>query len=282
MANRLALLIALPLALAGGCVRPLGMQRAANGCQSCHVPRHPARGPCASCHRGDPAAERKELAHRRLLTGRAAEHGSPGSRAVAEGRREVERLACRRCHTIDGTGNRLATDLGRVAWQRDQAGLVRSIGDPAWSMPRFGLDGRKTEAVVAYLLQGAARGAAVATYRVRFSRRGDARDSVFGLKCGGCHRSITVSGPSGRGSAGPDLSGLFTSFYPASAPDRGRWRASSLGRWLRNPRALRSCTTMRPVPLEPSAFEDLVEELDGSAISIAPSEQGPEKRRGSM
>ena len=65
---------------------------------------------------------------------RAAAHG-PRRRACfwraaagpREGLRLVEALACRRCHTIGGKGNRLATNLDGVAWKRDQPALERSI-----------------------------------------------------------------------------------------------------------------------------------------------------------
>ncbi len=201
---------------------------------------------------------------------------------MEEGRKNVERLACRRCHTIDGTGNRLATDLDRVAWMRDQAGLVWSIGDPVVNMPRFGLDGRKTEAMVAYLLHSAARESSVATYRIRFSKRGAVRDTAFEVNCGGCHRSITGAGPSGRGSSGPNLSGLFTPFYPAGAPGHPPWNASSLERWLKNPRTLRPSTTMRPVPLDADAFERVVGEIGGTSISAGLPEPGDGKPRGNM
>ena len=65
------------------------------------------------CHRGNPATGRKELAHHLLLAGSAAAHRMKDGVVVREGAAYAERAACRRCHTIDGTGNRLATDLER-------------------------------------------------------------------------------------------------------------------------------------------------------------------------
>ncbi len=216
-----------------------------------------------ACHGGDPAAARKALAHDRLITGRAAEHGMPGSRATAEGRERVERLACRRCHTIGGSGNRLATNLDRVAWRRHQGELAKSIGTPVENMPRFGLDGGQTEAVIAHLLRSADPKLGTVTYRVRFAKREPVRDSVFESRCGGCHRSLAAAGPLGRGSAGPNLSGVFTGFYPPTAPGARPWTALTLERWLENPRALRPGSAMRPVRLDETRFRTLLRELGG-------------------
>jgi cytochrome c2 len=249
------------LLLAGACARAHADIRAAESCRACHVPRHLERGPCATCHAGDPTAARKALAHHRLITGRAAEHDMPDSPAVAEGRERVERLACRRCHTVGGSGNRRATNLDRVAWKRDQGELARSIGKPVENMPRFGLDRGQTEAVIGYLLHSADPKLGTVTYRVRFAKREGVRDSVFESRCGGCHRTLAAASPLGRGSAGPNLSGVFTKFYPSSAPGIRPWTPATLERWLENPRALRPGSAMRPVRLEARDFRILVEEL---------------------
>jgi cytochrome c2 len=259
-------LIAPVLLLAGGCARTDAGIRVAESCRTCHArraPSHLERGPCASCHGGDPFAARKELAHHHLITGRAAEHGLPNSPAVAEGRRRAESLACRRCHTVDGSGDRLATNLDRVAWRRDQGELARSIVNPVENMPRFGLDRGQAEAVIAYLLRSADPKLGTATYRVRFSKRAAVRDSVFESRCGGCHRTLAAASPLGRGSAGPNLSGVFTAFYPPTAPGARAWAPLTLEGWLANPRALRPGSAMRPVRLEARDFRILVEELGG-------------------
>lgn len=217
------------------------------------------------------------IAHNRLIRGRAAEHGVPGSWAVSEGRRNVERLACRRCHTVDASGNRLATNLDRVAWKRDQGELAGSIGTPVENMPRFGLDRGQTEAVIAYLLRSADPKLGTATYRVRFSKRAAARDSVFESRCGGCHRTLGAASPLGKGSAGPNLSGVFTEFYPPTAPGARAWTPLTLGTWLANPRALRPGTAMRPVRLEAADVRLLVEEL-GAGLRGPNGTQGPTSR----
>jgi mono/diheme cytochrome c family protein len=207
---------------------------------------------------------RKEIAHHRLFTGRVAEQGPLDSPAAAEGQRRVEQLACRRCHTVGGSGNRLATNLDRIAWKRDQRDLEKSIGQPVENMPRFGLDTRQTEAVIALLLKSADPGLSEATYRVRFSRAGRKAESVVEARCGGCHRALGPAGPLGRGSAGPNLSGLFTLYYPATASESRTWTPDALGKWLANPRAERPSAAMRPVHLEAGELLRLSGELGWS------------------
>ena len=139
MALRLAVLISTALLLFG-CVRPKTATESREGCGSCHAPHYVEIGACAECHRGQPSAARKELAHARLLSGRVAEHGLTQGKAVSEGRRMVDAAACRRCHTIGGQGNALATNLDRVVWEREQSGLMTSITRPVENMPAFGFD----------------------------------------------------------------------------------------------------------------------------------------------
>jgi mono/diheme cytochrome c family protein len=263
LAARLAVLAAL-LAVVG-CVRGPRAGRG-EGCLACHASHFEGGGACADCHRGEPRAARKELAHARLLTGRAAEHDAPASPAVAEGERLVDALACRRCHTIDRAGNRLATDLDGVAWQREQAALVASITSPVENMPRFGLDARQAEAIVAALLHHGDRTRPDDSYRVHFDHTATRLETtVFERTCGGCHRVLTPAGPLGSADAGPNLAGLFTSYYPRTAPGGGAWTSALLAEWTKNPRASRPNTTMPPVdPLPEGDWRRLVAELGGS------------------
>ncbi|MGE3374348.1 MAG: selenite/tellurite reduction operon c-type cytochrome lipoprotein ExtS [Vicinamibacteria bacterium] len=230
------------------------------GCVSCHSVHHVEQGSCASCHRGAPGARRKELGHERLLSGRVAEHALPGSAAVREGEQLVARAACRRCHTIAGEGNRHATNLDRVVWTRGQAELLASIRAPVENMPAFGFDAPQAEAIVASLLSRRAQADEPETYRVLF-RAVAAAPSVFEEKCGGCHRRLGAGGPQGVGRAGPNLSGLFTAFYPPTARGEVPWTATALEEWLRNPRAVRPQAVMPPVPLTPEERKSLLGEL---------------------
>lgn len=281
MAARAAALIA-ALAL-GGCLKPAPEARATAdaGCRSCHAPHYLREGACRDCHRGDPGARRLELAHARLLTGRAAQHPLKDGPAVREGRRLVETLACRRCHTISGEGTRLATDLDAVVWTREQAALVSSLREPAPNMPRFGLDERQAGAIVAFLLRSGSRDRPQDSYRVLFARSASPASSAFEKSCGGCHRLLRAAGPLGSGSTGPNLSGLFTRFYPKTAPgdpkttpgDRS-WTDGALADWLRNPRASRPTATMPPLALSDDERLRIAAELQGGRAPVAARRDG--------
>jgi mono/diheme cytochrome c family protein len=269
LAPRVALLIA-ALAL-GGCLKGQTGAARATGCRSCHAAHYAREGACHDCHRGNPGAERVELAHQRLLTGRAAELRMTDGLALRDGQRLVETLACRRCHTVGGKGNRLATSLDAVVWKREQEDLVSSIREPVENMPRFSLDEGQAEAIVAFLLRSGRPDQPQDTYRVHFSRAPGASAGVFEKECGGCHRVLGPSGPVGTGDAGPNLSGLFTSFYPPTAPGNRPWTEKSLADWLRNPRAARAHTTMPPITPREEDLRELLAELAPTAPAGAPS-----------
>jgi mono/diheme cytochrome c family protein len=261
LAPRAALLIA--ALLLGGCLRAPSRAAREQGCRSCHEAHYLREGACQECHRGDPGAEREDLAHARLLTGRAAFLRLPDSLALREGQHLVEALACRRCHTIGGKGNRLATSLDAVAWKREQAELVSSIREPVENMPVFGLDEGQAEAIVAFLLRSGTPDPPQDSYRVHFSRGTSTSPTAFEKECGGCHRFLGPSGPVGTGNAGPNLSGLFTPFYPPTAPGDRPWTEKALADWLRNPRASRAHATMPPVGLGEDDLRKVTAELGG-------------------
>lgn len=265
MAPRAAVLIAV-LAL-GGCVKAQSTARQPAGCGSCHELHYLREGACHECHRGNPSALRVELAHERLLTGHASAHRMLDGPALREGRRLVEALACRRCHGIGAESNRLATELDKVVWTREQAALVSSIREPVENMPRFGLDERQAEAIIAFLLRSGSRDQPQDRYRVHFTRSASAAPTVFQKSCGGCHRFLGGAGPVGSGNTGPNLSGLFTAFYPKTAPGDGAWTEKALADWLRNPRASRHTTTMPPVELSAEELRLITQELGGTSAA---------------
>ncbi|MFZ2491659.1 MAG: selenite/tellurite reduction operon c-type cytochrome lipoprotein ExtS, partial [Thermoanaerobaculia bacterium] len=231
---RSAVLIGLVALVPAACARQSTPVTHAGRCVDCHAPHRTGAETCVSCHRGDAGAARAELAHARLITGKAAEHRNPDSPAVVSGGRLVEMLSCRRCHRIDGEGNRFATSLDHAVWQREQQALAASILTPVETMPRFGLTAVQGEQVIAFLLNRSEPSAAQPTYRVRFTATG-ATNTLFGERCGGCHRAILREGPAGEGTAGPNLSGLLTKHYPATAEGDRLWTSDALRDRLRNP-----------------------------------------------
>lgn len=270
MALRFAVLIPTALLLLG-CVKAELAARPRENCGSCHAAHYAEIGTCAECHRGQPEAARKELAHARLISGRAAEHGMPRGKAVSEGQRLVEAAACRRCHTIGGLGNRLATNLDTVVWGREQRELMTSITKPVENMPAFGFDSDQADALIAFLLSAARPDAAEETYRIQFARDAARAPSTFGEKCGGCHRLLTPLGPEGVGDQGPNLSGLFTSFYPKTAPGEREWSEKTLAEWVANPRAFRKGAIMPPVPLNQGELQRVTESIRGPALAAVPA-----------
>jgi mono/diheme cytochrome c family protein len=267
LAPRAALLIA--AILVAGCLKGPSTVAREKGCRSCHEAHYVREGACQDCHRGNPGALREELAHERLLTGRAAEYRMKVAQGPRDGERLVEMLACRRCHSIGGKGNSLAANLDAVAWKREQPQLVSSIREPVENMPRFGLDRAQAEAIVAFLLRSGNPEPPRDTYRVHFTRGSSARPTVFERECGGCHRFLGSTGPVGGGSAGPNLSGLFTPFYPKTAPGDRAWTGKAIADWLRNPRAARPQTTMPPVALGADDLRKVTAELGGPLPSGA-------------
>jgi mono/diheme cytochrome c family protein len=187
---------------------------------------------------------------------------------VSEGRKLVEASACRRCHTIGGQGNRLATNLDSVAWNREQSELLTSITQPVENMPVFDFDRGQAEAVIAFLLSGARPDASDEAYRVQFARDASRAPTIFEDKCGGCHRLLTSPGPRGFGKRGPNLSGLLTSFYPRTAPGERAWSEKVLTDWVANPRAGRTNTIMPPVPLSEAELQQVLESIRDSGAPV--------------
>lgn len=243
-------------------------------CLSCHPRHHAEVGGCTACHRGNPASKRASVAHQGLVAGRHARFLLKGDRTAQQGGELVERLGCHRCHVIASRGNRLATSLDRAAALRSSAELTASLKKPAVAMPDFRLDGRGIDLLVTALYAAAAgRGAPPGETPVRVHfRRSDPPDSdPFSVKCGPCHRALSSGfGAVGVGTIGPDLSGLFSPFYPA-APGDEPWTVRRLATWLKNPRSIRPWSIMRPVPLTAAELDRVADVL---AVASPPGKAG--------
>jgi cytochrome c2 len=237
----------------------------APGCLGCHPAHYAERGKCVSCHRGEYRTDRRRVAHDGLIPGRFAWFTIEGSEPVARGKKLLETFACRRCHTTGGKGNRLAADLDGLLVTREPREIARAIGLPVQYMPDFRLAERETTDLVNAVLAG---GSPVAGKKretplvVHFEDERQQEENPFVKHCGPCHKALSEGhGGLGKGTIAPNLSGLFTGFYPATFRDREPWSAEKLQKWLENPRRLRANARMQPVPLKDGDFERLLDTL---------------------
>lgn len=235
---------------------------AAGSCLRCHPAHYVAVGACAVCHRGDARTERRELAHFDLIGGRFAWFALPDSPVPAGGRQLLARAGCRRCHRSGGKGGRLASDLDRLLPGARPEELVRALRQPALFMPDFAFGEATAVLLVNALLGHSATAEAPAGETpqvVHFSRRRQ-EEHVFERHCGGCHRLLTRQwGGLGRGTIGPNLSGLFGEDYPATFRAAERWSPEALRSWLRRPRAIRPTTRMAPPQVSEEEVRQLLE-----------------------
>jgi len=251
------------------------------GCLACHPVHYSELASCVGCHRGDPRTTRLHIAHQGLIPGRYAYFTIKENVATKEGARHIENSACRRCHTIGGRGNHLATDLDQSVRLFDPLTLAEAIRRPALFMPEFYFPEAVVEQVVNALfaagVNAQSTGADVEQPRVvHFQERDRGKDTIFVTRCGACHRVLTAArGGLGSGEVAPNLSGLFSPFFPGVYREKETWNRDNLKKWLDNPRQSRSQTGMRPVPLNRDDFQrllDLIDEPENTLSALAPAE----------
>lgn len=234
-------------------------------CLACHPAHYTGRGVCTACHRGNPSSDRRNIAHQLLIAGRYAAFTLGDSLQLRTGERLIGQFACRRCHVIGDSGNRLSADLDRSVARRTPEAITRSILQPVRNMPDFRLEKAQAVLLVNALLSASARrpaGFAEQRHIVHFDRVGGAGKDVFSIRCGPCHRALTVRlGGLGQGDAGPNLSGLLSPHYPETYRGDRRWTERDLAKWLKNPRQTRLAARMQPVRLTETEFRALVEIL---------------------
>jgi len=238
---------------AGAPARPL--------CLACHPPHYTDRDGCTTCHRGNPASDRRNIAHQNLIGRRHASFTVADSPQVRAGERLLDRYACRRCHVVGGRGNRLSVNLDRSVSAKAPDVIAAAIVHPAQGMPDFRMEPRQADSLITALLAAAARSPGHGgdqRQTVHFNRGGAAGKDIFSVKCGGCHRALTQRlGSLGSGDAGPNLSGLLSPFYLATFREREAWTEERLREWLKNPRSVRPAALMQPVPLSEREFKEL-------------------------
>jgi mono/diheme cytochrome c family protein len=233
-------------------------------CLSCHPVHYAERGRCSDCHHGNPASERKNIAHAGLRAGRYARFTLGDGVFIKNEERLMEQLACRRCHVSGGRGNRLAVSLDEAAARKTAGELALSIQRPVANMPNFALTEEQITTLVNTIFAGSQGHdtAETAPVRVHFNASGKKRADVFSTKCGSCHRILSERlGAVGTGDIGPNLSGLFSEYYPRTFKIGEAWTIQNLSAWLKNPRETRAWARMLPVTLTEAEIKELKQAL---------------------
>ena len=229
-------------------------------CLPCHPAHYVERGSCSHCHLGNPASERKNIAHAGLRRGRYIRFTLGDADYTKFAERLMDQLACRRCHASAGRGNHIAVDLDGAAVRKTAEELASSIRQPVANMPNFKLDEEQITVLVNAILAGSQgrKTDEAAPVRIHFNNSGKKNPDIFSTKCGGCHRLLSErSGAIGTGDTGPNLSGLFSEYYPKSFKNNEFWTARNLHAWLKNPRDTRPGARMPPVTLTEAETKEL-------------------------
>jgi cytochrome c2 len=67
---------------------------------------------------------------------------------------------------------------------------------------------------------------------IHFEDEKEAEESVFVKHCGFCHSMLTTwFGGLGKGNIGPNLSGLFSEYYPKTYGNKKQWSSEPLKKW---------------------------------------------------
>jgi cytochrome c2 len=159
----------------------------------------------------------------------------------------------------------LATDLARLASKTAPQDIFDSIKSPVLFMPNFYCNDIQIIALVNAILIGVeppgARAGETAQV-VHFEEEERSRENSFVKLCGSCHKSLSErSGGLGNGDIGPNLSGLFSDYYPKTYRDTEWWTPDKLRKWLENPRNLRANARMRPVRFTFGEFDSLMKTM---------------------
>lgn len=235
------------------------------GCLACHSAHYTELGGCTGCHGGTDRTDRKRVAHDGLIPGRYSWFTIEGARQTERGNKLLDLYACRRCHTAQGKGNRLAIDLDTLKRTRRPQEIALAIERPAQCMPDFHLNEEDVADLVNAILAGGCKKiekSGETPLVVHFADDGKREENDFEKKCGSCHRMLSEKyGGLGRSDIGPNLSGFLTPFYPKSLPGHERWNIKELRRWLENPRRLRKNARMPPIPIKGEMFGQLAEIL---------------------
>jgi cytochrome c2 len=230
-------------------------------CLKCHAVHYAEQGNCVDCHRGNPGSDRKNIAHYRLIEGRFAHYTLVKQNVVKEGNRLVDQMACRRCHQLGGSGNVLATSLDKIIDRKMPKEIAVAITSPVTGMPDFRLNEQQAAAVVNSIFSSSSKITGKGAEKpqvIHFDKNSRSGEDAFSSNCGACHRMLTArKGILGSGETGPNLSGLFSKFYPLTFRKESRWTDATLQAWLENPRLHIRDSIMRPVRLDEKQWREL-------------------------
>lgn len=230
-----------------------------NYCIFCHKPHHLSYKRCESCHRGISITKRKDIAHYRIIPGDFAYFRLDGSRVLKQGYEIIDRSGCRRCHIILGKGNNLATSLDNLPQYIEINKLIQNIKSPSEFMPYFSFSDKDITSTVNVILKGIYfyKKSKQEIFVIHFE--GSKTDDEFTRHCGNCHKVISKKyGPLGKGNWGPNLSGLFSLYFPT---EKGRWNRERLIRWIKNPREIDKNSLMPPIEISNESMQKLMEKI---------------------
>ena len=130
-------------------------------------------------------------------------------------------------------------------------------------MPDFHFSERDLDRLVTIVLAGGWQSGKLlenSPIVVYFSNLQAGQQNIFSKNCGGCHKLISKQhGGLGIGTTGPNLSSLFSRFYPATFENAKPWNEERLKRWLKNPRDIRKNATMPPIDVKPEDWQPLLQ-----------------------
>jgi len=262
---RVLIVPVLVLFLAGASVTVAGTEPR-NDCLACHPVHYADQGNCVDCHRGFAGTRRVNIAHEGLIAGRFATFTIAGDPVTETGLNLLKQYGCRRCHLSREQGNRLAANLDLSQRQRTPEELDESIRNPVLFMPQFHFYEEQRVALINGILAGGRQVEMPEREQplvIHFEGETTTREFAFEKHCGKCHRALTERfGGLGAGLIGPNLSGLFSEFYPARfGRDNQPWTPDNLKKWLKNPRSVDQFARMPPVAVNDADADGIIREL---------------------
>jgi len=212
---------------------------------------------------GNERAARAEIAHLGRYPAKYSHFRMTESPVVRRGEKVMVTSGCRRCHVSGGKGNRLSSDLDALPFRSPPERIAEAIRLPAYYMPDFRFGEDAIDGLVNAILAASAktgRPAGETPVKVHFEEKGG--EDAFSRHCGACHKALTARhGGLGKGTAGPNLSALFSVEYPKAGREGKPWTAKRLRAWVANPRKERPAALMPPVRLKEDELLQIVERL---------------------